>query len=329
MTGFGLEVNAVAPILPTPVNNETPKRDALELYLEHLRTLRDVSPNTLRAARSDLEDFERVLADLAVDTRIEEADRMAVRAYLRDLAGRNSARTMQRKLSTLRGFFSWLVIRGDLEASPVDGIQNPKQGRPLPQPVSIDTLIALLETPPADQPAGRRDRAILELLYAAGLRVSELTGLNLQDIDPQERVVRVTGKGRKVRLVPIHQRCVDVVKAYLPDRGRFLGQGGFTEDHGALILNQRGGRLTARSVRRVLDKAVLTCAAGQSLHPHQLRHSFATHLLDSGVDLRHIQELLGHSSLSTTQIYTHIGMDHLLRVYDAAHPRAASGRQDG
>jgi len=303
-----------------------PTKDLLTLYLEHLRTLRDVSPHTLRAARADLSDFERVLVDRDPDARIEHADRLSVRHYLRDLADRNSARTIQRKLASLRGFYRWLIQRDTRTDSPLDGIQNPKQGRPLPEPVSVDTLLALLDTPPLDKPAGRRDRAILELLYAAGLRVSELTNLDLADVDRIDRQVRATGKGRKTRLVPIHQRCVDALEAYLPDRGVFLGNGGFTEDHGALFLNQRGGRLTSRSVRRILDKAVLSCAAGQSLHPHQLRHSFATHLLDSGVDLRHIQELLGHSSLSTTQIYTHVGVDHLVRVYDSAHPRASADR---
>lgn len=296
--------------------------DRLTQYLEHLRTLRDVSPHTLRATKSDLTDFERVLVNRNPDALLEDCDRHDVRFYLRDLAGRNSARTITRKLATLRGFYRWLIHDGVRTDSPCDGIQNPRQGRPLPEPVSIDTLLNLLATPKLDEAPGRRDRAILELLYAAGLRVSELTGLDVDDLDCQDRQVRVTGKGRKTRIVPVHRRCVDAIEAILPDRAAFLGKGGYNEDHGAMFLNQRGGRLTARSVRRILDKAVLACAAGQQLHPHQLRHSFATHLLDSGVDLRHIQELLGHASISTTQVYTHVGVDHLVRVYDSAHPRA-------
>ena len=292
------------------------------LYLEHLRTLRDASPHTVRAARSDLADFERVLVNRDPDARVVAADRDSVRHYVRDLASRNTARTIQRKLASLRGFFRWLVRRGERSASPMDGVRNPKQGRPLPDVLGVDALVALLSTPPEDEPAGRRDRAILELLYAAGLRVSELTSLDVGAVDHDGRYVRATGKGRKTRLVPVHRRCVDALEAYLPDRALFLGKGGYTEDHGALFLNQRGGRLTARSVRRVLDKAMLACSVGQRVHPHQLRHSFATHLLDSGVDLRHIQELLGHSSLSTTQVYTHVGVEHLVRVYDSAHQRA-------
>jgi len=204
----------------------------------------------------------------------------------------------------------------------MNAIQNPRQGRPLPETVPIDTMMGLLKGPVAKTPAAFRNRAILHLLYAAGLRVSELVGSDLSSVDLSHRWIRVTGKGRKTRQVPIHGACCEALVAWMEQRPQFLAKGGYVRDHGALFLNQRGGRLSARSVRRVIDKEILRTAAGQHVHPHMIRHAFASHLLDGGVDVRHIQELLGHASLSTTQIYTHIGIDRLVRAYDEAHPRA-------
>ena len=208
------------------------------------------------------------------------------------------------------------------------GITNPRQGRPLPESIPVDTMLALLDGPPvAQRPAPLRDRAILHLLYAAGLRVSELVGLDVRDVELTAGQVRVIGKGRKTRIVPIHDRARAAVQAWLPAREVLLRAARAKRSDraadDALLLNLRGGRLTDRSVRRILEQQVLRAAAGMHIHPHRVRHAFATHLLEGGADIRHIQELLGHQSLSTTQIYTHVGIDRLARVYDDAHPRAA------
>ena len=291
-------------------------------YLQHLRAVRNASPHTLRAVEGDLRGFGAFLAEQPGAPPIERVDQRLVRAYVARLAREISARSIARKLSTFRGYFKWLQVEGRRDDSPMPGLTNPRQGRPLPDTVSVDGMLALLTAPRGDTPAGLRDRALMELLYAGGLRVSEAVGLDVRDLDLEGRAVRVLGKGRKTRLVPLHRRCVAALRAWIAERGVFLGKGGYATDHGALFLNQRGGRLTDRSVRRVIDQAVLRAAAGQHVHPHMIRHSVATHLLGSGVDLRHIQELLGHASVSTTQIYTHVSVEHLVRVYDDAHPRA-------
>lgn len=307
---------------PLPTTARSP--DAVG-YLTFLRTLRDASPHSLRAVDADLRDLSAFLAERrgaaseAPPPDLARVDRREVRAYLAHLAGRNAAPTIGRKLATLRGFYRWLVREGRRGDSPMDGITNPRKARKLPETVDLETVVAVLEAPPDDTPAGLRDRAMLELLYASGLRVSELTGLDVRDVDLDSGFVRVSGKGRKTREVPFHARAGRAVARWIAARPAFLGG---TEDAGVLFLNQRGGRLTARSVRRVLDQAVLRCAARRAMHPHLLRHAFATHLLGSGVDVRLIQELLGHASVATTQIYTHVSIDHLTRVYDAAHPRA-------
>ncbi|MGM0577199.1 MAG: tyrosine recombinase XerC [Myxococcota bacterium] len=305
--------------------------DAAFGYLEHLRAVRNASKHTLRATEGDLRDLREFLSEHAEGVGPEDVDPVHLRAYVADLAQRVGARTVARKLSTLRGFYRWLVRDGRRDDTPMHGITNPRQGRPLPEPVPVDTMVALLQGPPGDDAASLRDRAIVHLLYAAGVRVSELVGLDVHDVDLDQGWVRVTGKGRKTRRVPIHGRCADALRLWISRRGEALGKGGYTEDHGALFLNQRGGRLTDRSVRRILDREVLRVAAGQHVHPHKVRHAFATHLLDGGVDVRHIQELLGHASISTTQVYTHVGIDRLIRVYDAAHPRAELDQesQDG
>lgn len=302
--------------------------DTVASYLKHLRVIRNLSPHTLRATGTDLRAFQDFLADVPDGPAIDHAARPHVRGWVGVLARENQPRTISRKLASLRGYYRWLQREELRDDSPMDGVPNPRHGRPLPDALAVDAAISLLDAPRADTPAGLRDRAILQLLYAAGVRVSELVSLDVRHVDLVDLTVRVTGKGRKTRLIPIHGRCADAVRAWSAERGVFLGKGGYTRDHGALLLNQRGGRLTSRSVRRVIDKAVLTAAAAQHVHPHMIRHSFATHLLDSGVDLRHIQELLGHESISTTQIYTHVSIDHLVRVYDDAHPRATRADDD-
>jgi integrase/recombinase XerC len=298
------------------------KTSNVKRYLDYLRVVRNASAHTLRAVDGDLRDLERFLAARTADYALEDVDPPTMRAYVADLANRVGVRTVNRRLSTLRTFNRWLVREEIRDDSPMQTISNPRQGRPLPDVVPIDTMFALLSAPSPNHAAAKRDLAILELLYAAGLRVSELVALDVGDIDLPQGWVRVMGKGRKARQVPIHSRCIRVLETWLGRRAELFTKKSRSLREKALFLNQRGGRLSDRSVRRILEQAVRRCAAGLHLHPHMIRHAFATHLLDGGVDIRHVQELLGHASLSTTQIYTHVSIDGLVRTYDAAHPRA-------
>ena len=297
------------------------------LYLKHLRVVRNASPHTLRATEGDIRDLHRFIESRGQPVALTTIDQRLLRAYVADLSRRLSPRTISRRLSTFRALFTWFIRKGYRADSPMDGISNPKQGRPLPEVVSVDLMMDLLAKPSTDRPAALRDHAIIQLLYAAGLRVSELVSCDVEAVDHQAGWVRVTGKGNKTRDVPVHGACLDALQRWLTVRPQLLKSPSRSDGQSALFLNQRGGRLTARSVRRILDQTVLRTAAGQHVHPHMIRHAFATHLLDGGVDVRHVQELLGHASLSTTQIYTHTGIDRLLRVYDGAHPRASRAQE--
>jgi site-specific recombinase XerD len=240
-----------------------------------------------------------------------------------------SPRTIARKLATLRGFYRFMVKDGTLPRSPMDGLRNPRLGRPLPKPLDLTTTLELLDAPKdraghndtSPDPLAARDRALLELLYATGLRISEALNLPLADLDLSRRSVRVLGKGNKVRDVPFHQRCEATLRDYLALRSHL------TPTHDLVFVARDGGRLSDRSARRVLERATREGGIAQPVHPHQLRHTFATHLLDNGLDLRHIQELLGHASIGTTQIYTHVSVDQLRQVHAAAHPRQRSARR--
>mgnify|MGYP002039717780 CR=1 FL=1 len=301
---------------------ETDAADLSQRYVEHLRVVRNASAHSLRAVGGDLRDLARFLAERAPGVDLAHVDPLLARAYVADLAGRVGARTVARRLSTLRSFYRWLMREEIREDSPMQAIPNPRQGRPLPETVPVDVMMRLLEGPPGTTAPAHRDRALLEVLYAAGLRVSELVGLDLSDVDLDQGWLRIEGKGRKVRTVPIHDRCVQALERWMGRRGELLAKGKGRGDLSAVFLNQRGGRLSARSVRRILDREVHRCATGLHIHPHMVRHAFATHILEGGVDVRHVQELLGHASISTTQIYTHLGIDRLIRVYDESHPRA-------
>lgn len=229
--------------------------------------------------------------------------------------------TQARILSTVRGFYRWLWETRRIADNPAEGLRNPKQPKRLPAFLTEDESHRLLELPaPSTFPTARL-AALLELLYASGLRVAELTGLDLQDILMEQRTLRVLGKGRKERLVPFHTAAEDILLSYLALRGAFLAEKGLPPSP-ALFLNQRGGRLTPTSVRSFLAKALEGAALRAKVSPHALRHSFATHLLNRGMDLRAIQELLGHASLSTTQRYTHLNLEQLAKTYESAHPRA-------
>jgi len=300
-------------------------RPLIERFLEHLADERGLSPHTLRAYRSDLQSFVEFLSryrDQPVEKlRAAEVDLVALRAFLADLSARGVSRRSQgRAVAALRALFRWSCRVGELASDPAARLRTPKAPKTLPRHLRPGEVEALLDAPQGGGWEASRDRAILELLYATGLRVSELVSLDWSDLDLSERVLRVVGKGGKERMVPFGRPAEAALQAWrlraseMPDR----------DDDAALAVfrNRRGGRLSDRSVRRIIDHWVGTTAAAQGVHPHTLRHSFATHLLEAGADLRAIQELLGHSSLATTQRYTHVDIDHLLSVYRESHPRA-------
>src|SRR5690606_11355645 len=240
-----------------------------------------------------------------------------------DAAGTKKA-TRARKLASLHTFFQFLIREGRLETNPAKLVATPRIERKLPRHLSIDDAVRLLESPDINTHLGRRDRAILEFLYATGIRVSELVGIDLGDLDLRERMVRVIGKRKKERVVPVHEHALQALLHYQNEtRQIFLNECPPAErDERAVFLHRRAGRTTTRGVGRLLDKYIRQCADIHNISPHGLRHTFATHLLDQGADLRDIQELLGHARLSTTQIYTQVSMEKMIEVYDKAHPKA-------
>jgi integrase/recombinase XerC len=296
---------------------------AMARFLAYLRDQKRSSEETLRAYRSDLEQFEAFLAKHHRGGGVpgpEGIDTLAVRGFVASLGHEGLSRSsISRKLSTVRSFLRHAVREGHIESSPADAVPAPRVPRHLPATLTVDEVFNLLDRIQGDDPPALRDRAILEMLYAAGLRVSELVGLDLGDVDLPGMLVRVMGKGRKERVVPFGRKAADSLRRWLASSTDVRRAGG---DPTAVFLNLRGSRLTDRSVRRIVDRRLAEAAIQAHISPHTLRHSFATHLLGAGADLRAIQELLGHSSLSTTQRYTHVSTDALMRVYDRAHPRA-------
>ncbi len=262
-----------------------------------------------------------VATEESADHRLTHADVNTVRGYLAFLNEQNySKATAARKLATLRSFYKFLVRRGRVEISPVAAIRTPKQEKRLPRFLTPEQINTLLNTPDIDTMLGARDRAILETLYSSGLRVSELVGLNLADVDFLGEVVHVRGKGKKERVAPIGSSALQALQRYLTFRDSDARKESF--DPVALFINKHGQRLSTRSVRRKLDKYLLTVGLDPRISPHTLRHSFATHMLNNGADLRVVQELLGHQSLSTTQVYTHLTTSRMKQAYDSAHPQA-------
>jgi integrase/recombinase XerC len=285
-------------------------KDPLAAFLGYLEVEKHASPHTVKSYRGDLEDFRRWLGAGAV----RDVNARDVRAFLAVLHTRGlDPASVARKLAAIRSWFRFLRRRGVIADDPARAIRAPRQPRKLVSFLPIDETMAMMDGRDAQatthDPA--RDAAIVELLYASGLRVSELVGLDLSDVDLAEMTVRVLGKGRKERIVPFGTAAAGALEAYLGPRAA-----------GPVFLNRRGGRLTVRSVHTIVRSRARAAGISRPVSPHTLRHTFATHLLDSGADLRMIQELLGHSRLSTTQRYTHVGSDQLMRVYDAAHPRA-------
>jgi tyrosine recombinase XerC len=297
-------------------------KQAIERFTRWLETEKGYSLHTVHAYRSDILEFAETLSQ---DCDLITISAPHIRGFVVGLHGRNSAATVGRKLSALRTFFRFLQREKVIQADPLAGITGPKVGRAIPVFLTVDEVFLLLETPDETDGLLFRDQAILELLYSTGIRVAELVSRNLSDLDFDAEVLSVRGKGNKERLVPVGLPAKEAVIAWLPQRQQLMtaraGRGRSVEKD-ALFLNGRGSRLTTRSVERMVrmygEKAGIT----QIVTPHALRHSFATHLLEMGADLRSVQELLGHASLSTTQRYTHLTLDHLSEVYDKAHPLA-------
>jgi integrase/recombinase XerC len=298
----------------------------IEQFLEHLRYERNVSSHTLRNYSSDLEQFLEFLTAYGKRNapEVSQIDHLTIREWLASLhSAQKKKASIARKLAALRTFFQFLVREGMLELNPAKLVATPKLEKKLPKHLSIEEAIRFIESPDPETDLGKRDRAMLELMYATGVRVAELTTLNVGDVDFRNQLVLVTGKRRKQRIVPFGDPAGAAIRSYLDVRDRFLLNAPVSKrDEEALFLNYQGTRITTRSVGRMVEKYIRICAGMHNISPHALRHSFATHLLDSGADLRDIQELLGHARLSTTQVYTHVSMKKLIEVYDKAHPKA-------
>lgn len=292
----------------------------VEGFLKHLSVARAASKHTVKAYTQDLAALEAYLAPQQVP--LVAVTHLHLRGFLGQQSLELSAATRARRLAGIKSFYRYLVRRKVLEVSPARRVKTPKLPQRLPRAVPIDETFALLEAPTQDKLLELRDRAMLEILYGAGLRVSELCGLSLGDVDLRGRLVRVLGKGNKERLVPLNEGAVEALQRWLERRGELLAKPRRNQDPQAMFLNVRGGRLTTRSMQTHLVAYAKRLGITRKVTPHALRHSFATHLLGSGADVRSIQELLGHASLSTTQRYTAVSFEQLQKVYDDAHPRA-------
>lgn len=324
---------------------EDPLADIVEGFIQTLGAEKGYSAHTQRAYRQNLEEFFSFLAEgwksdkvpeslhdsndfeqmAALDSPdlLKKVNNIQIRGYLAYLYNRNTKATMARKLSALRTFFRHLERLGLIEENPTVGVRTPKFGKPIPVFLSVDDMFRLLDAPLPKGWLGLRNKALLELFYTTGMRVSELAGLNIEDLDLNNRLVRVLGKGKKERILPVGQKAVDAVTTYRHALASQLGTTAEMKSNsvGALFINKNYGRLTTRSIARIVDAFARRCGLVTAISPHAIRHSFATHMLDAGADLRAVQELLGHSSLSTTQRYTHVSIDRLMAAYDKAHPR--------
>lgn len=316
--------------------------EQIEAFLLYLQAERAASPHTLENYTIDLQQFRTFLRTrgfsqsepAARDTERENAlrreiapteiDVLAIRAFVVDLHRRGIARSsIARKLATLRSFFRYLCREGVVAANPAKLVPTPRLPKQLPAYLTVDEVDRLLALSGEQEPGCARDLAILELFYASGIRLSELTGLDVRDVDILEGLVRVKGKGGKERIVPVGSKAMAAIRRYLDRRTELIcGSKRGGPESAALFLNRLGGRLSQRGIARIVLKRLNRSGVGPKITPHGLRHSYATHLLQAGADLRAIQELLGHARLSTTQRYTHLNLDHLMEVYDKAHPRA-------
>ena len=307
--------------------------DAIRAFVTFLDIERGASQETIRSYHSDLRQFMTFLKNcsppLATAPTPASVDVLAIRSYLRWLDDQNEKKSsLARKLSTLKSFFRFLTHEGWTETNPAAQVRSPRQGQRLPKVLTKDEAVTLMEAPEGKTLTAARDRAILETLYSTGARVSELVGLDWDDVNLPSGIVRLQGKGKKERIVPIGEVAIEAIQDYrnqctqkMKGEQERTKKGNRMNEGNPLFKNVRGGRLTSRSVERIVKKFSVQLPNG-AVAPHTLRHSFATHLLDEGADLRVIQELLGHSSLATTQKYTHVATDRLMEVYDRSHPRA-------
>ncbi len=285
-------------------------KEYIDHFITYIKAEEGLSPHTIKAYSGDLNNFFKF-----IDKTPKDIDYLDIRSFLASLHHRKLMKTsISRKLATIRAFFKYLHREGYVTQNPAKLVSSPKIPKNLPNFLDIDETFSLMDSPQGDTFAPTRDKAILELLYSSGVRVSELTSLSMSDLNMKEHLIRVKGKGRKERIIPVGSQAMAAIQNYLPERISIK------KKTSALFLNNRGGRLTQRSVRRILIQYSRMINLKGHLSPHTLRHTFATHLLHEGADLRSIQELLGHSSLSTTQKYTHVDIGHLTEVYDKAHP---------
>ncbi|MDI6827681.1 MAG: tyrosine recombinase XerC [Armatimonadota bacterium] len=296
----------------------------VERFINHLQAVRNASPNTVRGYSTDIKQFLAFLSDEGLGTDPSDVDSKVIRRYMARLHRLGVGKTSSaRKLSALRTFFKYLVRKGLIDSNPTTGLSAQKLDKKLPKFLREEQIEALMQKPNLSDPIGLRDRAILEVLYATGARVSEIVGINIQHLDLNRGEIRVFGKGSKERITFIGRAAQEAIGAYINfGRGKLLAKRKDGASENALFLNRFGSRLTTRSVHRLIDKYFTDVSEEIKVSPHVLRHTFATHMLEHGADLRSIQELLGHSSISTTQIYTHVTSERLKEIYDQAHPRA-------
>ncbi len=294
----------------------------LSSFEDFLSSERNYSKHTLKAYLADIKEFGLVLKEMNLispengDIDFLNMDETPVRVFISKLYKKNKKVSKSRKIASVRTFFEFLIRRGEMKSNSAKLVPSPKGEKMLPTFLTVDEVVKLVETPGSDNAYESRDRAILELLYSCGLRVSELVGINLNDLDLESMSVKVLGKGNKERLVPLGSKASSAIKIYLIQRLDLKPK----EDY--LFANSRGGRLTTRSIDRIIKKYAAISGIPKNISPHVLRHTFATHLLGGGADLRAIQEMLGHKSLSTTQRYTHTSVEKLMEIYDKTHPRA-------
>ncbi len=305
--------------------------DLMDKFMEYLRDQKGCSQHTVRNYESDLRQFLKFLAvreNSSTDSRrvldVKSVDSMVIREYLGSLYGRLRRSTISRKFSAVRSFFLFLEKRGLNEGNPAADISAPKLEKYLPAYLPVDDVFRLLKRPEKGKWLALRDLAILEVLYSSGIRVSELEALNISSVDFNERLLKVIGKGDKERLIPVGRKALSTVEKYL-EGAKFIRKKTRPGSRDIpLFINFRGGRLSARSIGRIVKQCAIDAGLTSEISPHSMRHTFATHLLDGGADLRAVQELLGHSNLSTTQKYTHVSLDRLMEVYDKAHPRSGN-----
>jgi len=294
----------------------------IEKFEHYISIERNLSLNTQRNYISDLNQFKEFFKKEYPKVKCRAIDNTIIRSYLGFLYKKNRKSSIARKLASLRTFFKYLLRIGILKKNPASLVSTPRLEKRVPNFLSIDEMFALLKMPDDTQLAGLRDKAIMEVLYSSGLRVSELVGMNKNDIDLNLGIVKVMGKGKKERIVAIGSKAIEALNNYLKSKKREDTLPLSSSLNPPVFLNKQGGRLSTRSVARIINRYIEECGLLKNISPHSLRHTFATHMLDAGADLRAIQELLGHVSLSTTQKYTHVSISKLMEVYDKAHPKS-------